>query len=271
MAPRSSSYRIVISGNIVEAFEYTRPIGYDLQSSRVQTKYRARRTLKKQEITKSSLSRSKNRLIRLINANVRMWHLDGRVAQPQFLTYTFAKNITDVAIANPMFTNYIKRLNYHTFGAKASIIKYVAVPEFQKRGAVHYHAVFFNLPMINARREHKTGEFADLWKHGFIKKKNVSDVPNIGIYMTKYMTKDANDRRLVGRKKYFSTRGLFKPVVVSYKHIARDMMKYLHQLTPVHTYQTKITADNYVENPTKCATYNLNPDQLSELKSFYTV
>lgn len=273
MAPRISAYRIVISGHVVEAFKYAHPIGYDLESSRNKTKYRKRRALDEQEVTKSSLSRTRNRLIRLINANSRMWHDQSEVIQPQFLTYTFQENVREVTLANPIFTNYIKRLNYQTFGTKQSFAKYVVVPEFQKRGAVHYHAVFFNLPTINNRKEYKTGEFAELWGQGFIKKKDIAHVPNVGIYMTKYMTKEASDRRLVGRKKYFSSRGLLKPEVITYEHIAGQMMEYLANYKPIHSYATYPTEEKPFtpENPAHCATYNLAPEQLSELRSFYTL
>lgn len=271
MTPRTSHYKIVISGHIVEAFQYKNSIGYNLTSSKVKTEYRKRRSIDKQEITKSSLSRTRNRLIRLINSNSRMWQRKGEIVQPQFLTYTFKENVEDVEVANPIFTNYIKRLNYHYFGSKASVAKYTVVPEFQKRGAVHYHAVFFNLPMINAKKEFKTGEFASLWQQGFIKKKNITDIPNVGLYMTKYMTKDATDRRLVGRKKYFSSRGLIKPEVITYEHLAGEMMDYLSELKPIHAYMTQPNEENHYcpENPTFCATYNLDSDQLSGLTSIY--
>ena len=176
-------------------------------------------------------------------------------------------------MANPIFTNYIKRLNYQTFGSKESVAKYVVVPEFQKRGAVHYHAVYFNLPPINSRKEYRTGEFAKLWGQGFVKSKKIAHIPNVGIYMTKYMTKDASDRRLVGRKKYFSSRGLRKPEVITYKHIAGQMMEYLTHHKPIHSYTTQPSEEKPYgpENPTHCATYNLEPEQLSELRSFYSL
>lgn len=273
MTPRTSFYKIVISGHIVEAFQYTKPVGYNLRASKVKTEYRKRRAIEEQELTKSSISRTKNKLIRLINSNSRMWQNDGQFIQPQFLTYTFHENVTDVSVANPIFTNYIKRLNYHTLGTGLSALKYVVVPEFQKRGAVHYHAVFFNLPMIDARREFKSGNFASLWGQGFIKKKNITKVPNVGFYMTKYMTKEATDRRLIGKKKYFSSRGLIKPEIITHEHLAGEMMDYLSNHEAIHAYITKPSEENFYhpENPTFCATYNLNPEQLSGLKSFYTL
>ncbi len=270
---RVSYYKIIISGHIVEAQQFAKPVGFNLESSRKQAPYRKRRALHEQEITASSLSRTKNALIRLVNANARMWKDEQDVViKPQFITYTIHENIKTVQEANPLFTNYIKRLNYHTFGTKECVVKYVVVPEFQDRGAVHYHAAFFNLPMINARHEYLTGEFAALWEQGFIKKKNITNVPNVELYMTKYLTKDALDKRLIGRKKYFSSRGLYKPEIVSYEHIAGEIMDYLSDYKPMYAYITKPNEDRpVVENPTFHATYNLDTNQLQELRSLYTV
>lgn len=273
MAPRISFHKIVISGHIVEAFQYKNPIGYNLEASRAKAEFRKRRSIEDQEITKSSLSRTKNTLIHLINANSRMWQNEGEIIQPQFLTYTFHENVTDITTANHIFTNYIKRRNYHVFGAGSSTLKYVVVPEFQERGAVHYHAVYFNLPLINTRHEFKTGQYASLWRQGFIKKKNITSVANVGRYMTKYMTKDAGDRRLVGKKKYFSSRGLIKPVIITHQHLAEEITTYLSEFKAIHAYITQPSEENQYspENPTFCATYNLNPEQLSGLRSFYNL
>lgn len=271
--PRVSHYKIVVAGYIVEAFQYAKPVGYQLLSSKKQSPYRKRRSLNEQEITISSLSRTRNTLIRLINANSRMWEKNDQKIEPLFITFTFKENIKNVSQANPLFTNFIKRLNYHIFNTKDSVVKYVVVPEFQKRGAVHYHAVFFNLPPIDIKQERETRAFQKLWEHGFIEIKAMNDVPNIGLYMTKYMTKNATDRRLVGRKKYFSSRELIKPDVVSYEHTAGLMMDFLSDISPIHAYITtkKPEAIYPPENPTFCATYNLSPEQLQDLKSFYTV
>lgn len=271
--PRVSFYKIVICGQIVESFQYAHPIGYQLEASRRQTPYRKRRALNEQQISASSLSRTRNNLIRLINANSRMWKENGLIIQPQFITYTFAENIQELSEANPLFTNYIKRLNYNYFHSKQSLARYVVVPEFQERGAVHYHAVFFNLPKINLHQEHESGDFASVWEHGFIKVKNIKHIPNVGRYMTKYMTKEATDRRLVGRKKYFSTRHLIKPVVISHDYLASEMNDFLCTMKPIHAYLSKPTEKNPLpkDNPTFCATYHLEPEELQILKSFYSV
>lgn len=272
-APRVSHYKVVISGYIVEGMQYKNPIGYNLISSKKKATYRARRTIDKQEITESSLSRTRNTLIRLINANARIWQADSLAIEPQFITFTFKENVQDLSEANDIFTNFIKRLNYHYFDTKESVVKYVVVPEFQERGAVHYHAIFFNLPLFDKRKEFTTGEFAELWGQGFIKIKSMNNIPNVGLYMTKYMTKDATDRRLIGRKKYFSSRHLNKPDVFSTELIAGKMLDFLAPLPSIHAYITKPNKDSgYApENPTFCATYHLNPEQLQDLRSLDTL
>ncbi len=272
--PYVSYYKIVISGNIVETFQYAHPIGYQLEADKKQRPHYVRRALDQQEISPSSLSRTRQKVIRTINANCHMWYnYENQPIKPQFITYTFAKNTTNLSEANPLFTNYIKRLNYHEFESKQSIVKYISVPEFQERGAVHYHTVFFNLRPINQRHEFKTGYFASFWEHGYIKVKKIAEIPNIGIYMTKYMTKGATDRRLVGRKKYFATRGLHKPVIITHENLAREMNDFLCSLKPINAYITKPREDDLyqIDNPTFCATYHLNPIELQSFKNFYSV
>ena len=121
--------------------------------------------------------------------------------------------MTDLDYANNEFKNWVKRVNYQVFKTKKRVMKYVAVIEFQKRGAVHYH-VLCNLPYVDA------DSLAKIWGHGFIKINKIkgdkkrfgsSECDNVGVYVCKYMTKDNDDKRLVGRKSYLMSRNLDKP------------------------------------------------------------
>ena len=58
-------------------------------------------------------------------------------------------------------------------------IKYLAVIEFQERGAVHYH-VLSDIPYIPQK------ELQDIWGHGFVYINAVKHVDNIGAYIVKY-------------------------------------------------------------------------------------
>lgn len=98
---------------------------------------------------------------------------------------------------------FIQRLKWK-FGKS---IKYLAVIEFQNRGAVHYH-VLSDIPYIPQE------ELQDLWGNGFVYINAISHVDNIGAYIVKYMTKDNMDTRLQGLKAYLYSRNLKKPEVI---------------------------------------------------------
>lgn len=69
----------------------------------------------------------------------------------------------DISHTNYEFNKFIKRLNFYLYSTKKQQLKYLAVWEKQKRGAIHYHIIFFDLPFI----KHKA--LQDIWGYGFIK------------------------------------------------------------------------------------------------------
>jgi hypothetical protein len=58
---------------------------------------------------------------------------------------------------------FIQRLNYYLYHTKTQLLKYLATWEKQKRGAIHYHVIFFDFPYIAKEK------LQNLWSHGFIK------------------------------------------------------------------------------------------------------
>lgn len=165
-------------------------------------------TLKEIEI--KNINRSKFALQRLVKTNEDIFKT--------FITLTFADNITDIESANKLFDvwrTYIKRLK--------SDFAYVCVPEFQKRGAVHYHLLTninyndYSLLSQEERniwhKESKTwqiGRDVKGWKYGHNMAKDMKDINVIG-YITKYMTKDI-DNRLWGKKRYLYSYNLQRPI-----------------------------------------------------------
>lgn len=119
----------------------------------------------------------------------------------KFLTLTFADNKTDVQECNILFKAFIRKLREVKH---IPDLKYLAVIEFQKRGAVHYH-VLLNIPYI------PQVELQELWGHGFVFIKAIEHVDNVGAYIVKYMSKDNKDKRLRGQKAYLFSRNLKKP------------------------------------------------------------
>lgn len=147
---------------------------------------------------KSSFNRARQEIYRIVEAN------EGKFGEyrPIFFTLTFRKNVTNLRKANRSFKYFIKKLNaYVKFK-----IKYIVVPEFQKRGAVHYHGIFFNMPFIDI------DSFKKIWSYGFIDLQVTRDMRSVGAYIAKYMTKSTYDKRLYGEKAYFGSRGLFRPI-----------------------------------------------------------
>lgn len=122
------------------------------------------------------------------------------------MTLTFAENVTCLDYANKEFKKFIQRLN--RFVRLDLGIQYAGVIEFQKRGAVHYHIVFFNLPYI------KNADLRRIWGHGWVKVNRIKHVDNLGAYVVKYMSKDLSDDRLRGRKSYLCSQGLERPTEI---------------------------------------------------------
>jgi hypothetical protein len=194
---KKSNVRLVVSGNKFERYTYERPYLYNLppypRSEGAKKKSeRARRA--------DNLACARRNIQRLISANINAWG-----ERPKFVTFTFAKNVTDISSANEEWHKYMRKAR-QTFGQ----LKYLTVIEFQKRGAVHYHTVFFNMPYKRGLK-HIIGR---QWGQGFVKVIGLGRVNDIGIYVSKYMTEDTSDIRLCGRKAYFTSRGLVKPVMM---------------------------------------------------------
>lgn len=129
-------------------------------------------------------------------------------AKTKFVTLTFRENIQDVSFCNVEFGNFIKRLNYRLYKQKKNLLKYLAVWERQKRGAVHYHVVFFDLPYI------KKSVLEETWSNGFIKINRVAvdSRENVGRYISKYFTKNVEEKTYK-QKAFWKSQNLKVPKV----------------------------------------------------------
>lgn len=150
----------------------------------------------------------------------------------KFVTFTFAENVTDVKTANALWKLFILRMRY-----KYGKFKYMAVLEFQKRGAVHYHCMT-DLPYI------KKSELAEIWGNGFIKINRIEHVDNVGAYIVKYMTKDLFDERFVAQKAYQCSKGLNRPVTLR-DDLAEEII-HLYNLDAKKTvYESSYTSEHH--------------------------
>lgn len=225
-----SNKKVVKSGSLLEIYQFGKGVMLGRRIRRLKTEdYISESQENKlksspEEIQKASARRSKRLIKRLIMANCFLWFKDnGTPYLPITLTLTFADNITDLQQANYEFTKFIRRLNYEVNliegrPVKQSNLKYLAVFELQKRGAVHYHMIFFNLPYMEDvyQRIYKTwgqGRIMVGSKDGnFNKVKNQEQLNKVIFYFIKYIQKSVYENYYPGKrtKKYITSKGLLK-------------------------------------------------------------
>lgn len=260
--------RLKITGYIFEFSTYGRSI---ILGRKFRRKEKGEGKTDVVENRKKSMARAKRRLIDLVNSNVYQYTNEhGMIFNPMFLSLTFRENITDLDFANKEFTKFIKRFNYKITGLKNGYLKYVAVVEFQERGAIHYHMIYFNLPFI----ERVYDVLAELWTYGSRRLLPVERVQNVGFYLCKYFTKNISDERLTARKCYFTSRDLVKPKIYHFEESVNVIEKGLKLLLPddVKPYHRSFDCD-YLEH-IDSDTYNLKkyPDLLKyindEIKNY---
>ena len=66
----------------------------------------------------------------------------------------------------------------------------MAIPEFQdlNRHVLHYHVIFFNLKFI------RNDNLTELWDQGGTHITKITHVDNIGVYVSKYMFNNFEER-----------------------------------------------------------------------------
>lgn len=240
--PKLSKKRLIVSGNILELYEYEIPFLYNTvgrTSVAMRDAARPRRA--------DNLMNTRQEIRRLVECNYKEYGY-----QPVFLTFTYEQNETDLGRAWRDFTGFIERLN----DAHQKKYKYLSVVEFQKRGAVHFHCIFFNMDLDIERAErcpaHSCMAFrlgacphgpfrhlAILWRRGFVDIERVRSAKAVGPYVSSYLDKTASDSRLIGQKAFSTSRGLIRPREYrSEVDIDKILTKYMLKETHVAVYES---------------------------------
>jgi hypothetical protein len=209
-AGTQSDTRMVISGDTLELFKYKQPYFYNWVDLSKKNRLHKGVTspIPKRE---DNIKRAVANVRRLVQCNQ-----EDQSEKPKFLTLTYAENIQDLNRTNPDFYRFTKAIR-DTHGD----MQYIAVPEFQERGAVHYHALYFNLPFMQDFKS----EMARLWPHGSTKIEAVRSMNAMPRYISKYMTKNLADIRTSGRRSFFTSRNLHRPIVVHNQERANDIFE----------------------------------------------
>lgn len=185
-----------------------------------------RKHTNKSEMDDSTLIKSKQRA----RSNIRRKCFSA--GMDRMLTLTFRENVTDIKEAWNCF-KYFSKLMRWRYGERWF---YVAVPEFQKRGAVHFHLAisgFFEVGTVRKlwrRAVGKRGGNIDVTSPRKIKK-NSWNPRRIAQYLSKYITK--NETVEFNQRRYASGGNIEQPIIqrgwlalgLSMPRFARDFFK----------------------------------------------
>lgn len=167
-------------------------------------------TSKEEKINKKELTKSLRLLYQYAECNASEFKT--------FITLTFKENISDIEKANKKFNSFITNIR-GVLSKNGKELKYLGVPEYQKRGAVHYHIMtnidYNDNDIIVPQKDKPKYMKIQQWKHGYSSVFDISTTDNnfsIAKYLCKYFYKDV-DNRLFGHKKIMKSNNLKKPVI----------------------------------------------------------
>lgn len=203
--------KICRSGNFLEIYEYQKDL--PVRKSRKKTdriKYRGSSSRRADNV-----ARLKRDFTRLVRAN-----LVGDTS-PAFFTFTMVE-VVRIELAYRFFTEFVQRFR-RLYGKHT---RYIAVPEFQERGAVHFHVLWWGLPkelienetpkkqIVEGVVSEKRGDRAiqHVWGRGFVDCVSTDGSPKLAFYLAKYMQKTLQDDRLYRQKSYTCSRNVLRKV-----------------------------------------------------------
>lgn len=189
----------------------------------------ARRQNEREKARTEANARSATRTFRrLVAANL------GGSANPLLISLTYRENQTNLDAAREDFKAFGRRAG-DTFG---ETFRYIAVVEFQERGAIHFHALCWGVPQKVAKRERRTRLVASLWGKGFTDVIQTDGSPKLSSYLAAYFKETFKDPRLFGRRAYTASRNILRPLYIRDAILAPHFMGVLEpDLSTAHLAQ----------------------------------
>lgn len=166
--------------------------------------------LKQVEI--KNINRSKFNCQRIALANLDSWQT--------FITLTYSDNFVNISLSRKHFSYFIDKIR-----RVKKDFKYLCITEFQKRGAIHYHLLtninINDSTLLYLQEDNPKFKHIKYWNYGFNSVEFIKDNKNkIVGYISKYMTKDL-DNRLFSKRRYLYSRNLITPKE-SYIDLSKD-------------------------------------------------
>jgi hypothetical protein len=179
----------------------------------------------------------------------------------KFFTLTF-KGDAGLPEANKKFHLFIKRVNFYLKTINGRKLQYIAVPEFQNRGATHYHVIVFNFPFIDGRDIfHKT--INKFWPYGFVEATKIrvsNGLEPVVLYMTKYIRTQKLDPRFDNKKRFFHSEGLFQPQIIKNSSPENEVLIHMVKNSLARFCKGTKIADNKFLGKIETAEYIMDED-----------
>lgn len=202
--------KTIYSGDIIEIYHYERKPRITGRNHAVRKKASTSGHSRPKQRRYDNVRRVRKGFIRLVRANT------NPDSPPALLTLTTSANLS-IQEAGPRFNQFIKRAQ-KIYG---SSFRYIAVPEFQERGAIHYHALVWGINPEHVAKERGTRFLQALWRTGFLDCTSTDGSPKLAGYLAKYMQKAMHDERLCGKKAYYTSRNVSRPLYYSHALISQ--------------------------------------------------
>jgi len=245
--------KIIKSGNIIELYEYEKPIpeiNWRANQKRKISRYFSRlKTEKRKKLNKddrkfkvplfANIVRQGKSFRRIVSSN-----LTGSNA-PVFITLTFVE-LVSIDKGRKKLRDFFERLRKDC----GENVRYIGVPEYQKRGALHYHflvwglrddLVFHEVPWVvrlnqkagvlkrflewcklkdlNATESRGDRKIQNFWGYGYVDLIPTDGSLKLASYFAKYMQKAMRDEKIGRGKAYNCSRNIMRPVSTSSKAI----------------------------------------------------
>lgn len=229
--------KLIQFGDTQLLFEYEKPINIARSSKRrFKTMLERKRDRERRKYIKRSdrsIKRSKDNFFRLVHTNI-----CNQQELPAFFTFTCFNDL-ELNKGYAALRLFFQRLRKHYENKQKDILQkkwscglgkdiaYIAVPEWQKNGNLHYHALVWGVDRQQLAKERSQRFFQRLWQRGYVDVRCTEyKSPKLAGYLAKYFSKAAFDTRLRGRRCYSASRNIDRPTETG----SNELSHYLHAL-----------------------------------------
>lgn len=195
--------KAVISGSQIELYQFEKvPLNLGRKTPTNRKNQRFKSQYSALFRTKANAFRSKKHFERIVYVAL------ADRGRPYFCTFTMLSTCS-IKKAYKEFTRFSYALKRKYPGSG-----YIAVPEFQQRGAVHFHALFWGIDEL-AKKERSNRSLQNIWGLGYVDCRPTDGSPKLAKYLSKYMLKGLFDYRLLRQKAYCRSQNMLSPVSIT--------------------------------------------------------